>query len=202
MLCQKLRNRRPQSSLPGGDQSAPSTVPTFDQLRELTLNLDKAAPLSLDDEAYPYEAINCVQYFKQASFGQPRPFWVIEGGFFFFFLFFSFFSLLFRIPAAHLYFNILINRNQTPFQNLHPPFSFCEKFSVISLKIPKGPTVQFLVVGYGKIGSMANREVFFLIFLFRKGWGWLAIRASPFLSSLSPLKALKYRKAKWVDFTG
>lgn len=77
-LCfgQKLRNRRPQGSLPEGsppDQSAPSTVPTFEQLRELTLNLDKAAPPSLDDNAYPYEAINCVQYLKQATFGQTRP---------------------------------------------------------------------------------------------------------------------------------
>lgn len=76
MLGQKLRNRRPQGSLPDGsspDQSAPSTVPTFDQLRELTLNLDKAAPPSLDDDAYPYEAINCVQYFKQDAFDQTRP---------------------------------------------------------------------------------------------------------------------------------
>lgn len=92
----KLRNRRPQGSLPEGsppDQSAPSTVPTFEQLRELTLNLDKAAPPSLDDNAYPYEAINCVQYLKQATFGQTRP-W-LRGSFFhhlvFFFSFFSFF---------------------------------------------------------------------------------------------------------------
>lgn len=77
MLCQKLRNRRPQGPPPGGspsDQSAPSTVPTFDQLRELTLNLDKAAPPILDDNVYPYEAIGCVQYFKQAQFDRPRPF--------------------------------------------------------------------------------------------------------------------------------
>lgn len=70
--CQKLRNRRPQGN-PSDVDSAPSTVPTFDQLHELTLNLDKASPPILDDNAYPYEAINCVEYSKLDSFGQPRP---------------------------------------------------------------------------------------------------------------------------------
>lgn len=75
MLGQKLRNRRPQGSLPEGsppDQSASPTVPTFDQLHELTLNLDQAAPPYLDDIAYPYEAINCVQSnFRAAHRGLP-----------------------------------------------------------------------------------------------------------------------------------
>lgn len=76
---QKLRNRRPQGNNnkdnPSSDlDSAPSTAPTLEQLRELTLNLDKAAPPTLDDNDYPYEAFNCVQYSKLDLFGQPRPF--------------------------------------------------------------------------------------------------------------------------------
>lgn len=75
LLCvQKLRNRRPQgNNNPSDLDSAPSTVPTIEQLQELTLNLDKAAPPTLDDNDYPYEAFNCVQQSKLDSFGQPRP---------------------------------------------------------------------------------------------------------------------------------
>lgn len=43
-------------------------VPSFDKLNELIQGLDKAAPPTLDDTVYPYEALSCVQYSEQDKF--------------------------------------------------------------------------------------------------------------------------------------
>lgn len=93
-----MRNRRPEGPPPGAippDQSAPLMVPSFAKLNELIQDLDKAAPPTLDDKAYPYEALSCVKYEEQDRFVGTRPFWLEREGVFFS----SFFFWFFRIPG-------------------------------------------------------------------------------------------------------